>query len=110
MVPMDIGFMELNKDLMDDTPRKKELKKKLKIKPSCLKLIYDEAHDYLISGYEDSRISKYKNTIFLFFLHINKQTIYIYFYSIIYIFIYYLYIFYSIIYLLFFLFIYHYNL
>ncbi|OUM59102.1 hypothetical protein PIROE2DRAFT_15457 [Piromyces sp. E2] len=55
MLPLDIGIMDLNKDL-DEPLNKKEKKKQLKIKPSCLKLIYEENFDYLISGYEDSRI------------------------------------------------------
>ncbi|ORX42833.1 WD40 repeat-like protein [Piromyces finnis] len=56
MLPLDIGDMELNKNLVDEPTNKSNKKKQLKIKPSCLKLIYEENFDYLISGYEDSRI------------------------------------------------------
>jgi len=56
MLPLDIGIMDLNKDL-EERNNKSEMKKQLKIKPSCLRLIYEENFDYLISGYEDSRIS-----------------------------------------------------
>jgi len=56
LLPINIGFSELNKDFIEENTPKKEKKRPIKLKPSCLKLVYVDEYDYLISGYEDSRI------------------------------------------------------
>ncbi|KAG4091430.1 WD40 repeat-like protein [Neocallimastix lanati (nom. inval.)] len=56
MFPENIEITKLDKDFMEEAIEKKERKRQIKIKPSCLKLIYVDDYDYLISGYEDSRI------------------------------------------------------